>query len=243
MAQKYYAFHLTKGNIKGIVNNWNECKEIVNGVSCKYMSFKSECDAQEWLDNQGSFIKRTLDKSELEHGIYFDAGKRGKNAYTRVRVADRVGGDLLHKLSGGSIETVKKAFFNGSNVNIDFNNARILSRRYTGKPVFTLNNYNGKVCVQLGVDQTNNVGELMGFILACEIASSEEYLGPKKIFGDSKLILDYWSKGVYNKKNVSSVEVDTIMHAIELRKKLEQNGFSFEFVSGDVNPADLGDHK
>lgn len=228
MAKKYYAFHLTDGNVKGIVEDWNDCKTIVSGLACKYMSFKCKSEAQDWLDNSGSFVKKTF--KVLEEGIYFDAGKRGEKSYTRVRVSNSKNEDLLPLLKG-----------NGQF--LEFENDRTYANRYTSKPNFVLKTYNGNLCVELDIKKTNNAGELIGFLLACEIARKLDYTGPKKIFGDSKLILDYWSKGVYNKKNVNSVESDTINKVVKIREELESKGFTFGFVSGDVNPADLGDHK
>lgn len=87
--------------------------------------------------------------------------------------------------------------------------------------------------------KTNNYGELMACKYALQIALEK---GEKKIFGDSKLILDYWSKGFIKK----DLPQDTIALAYEvkaLRAKFEASGGSMEHISGGSNPADLGFHR
>lgn len=87
--------------------------------------------------------------------------------------------------------------------------------------------------------KTNNFGELLACKYALDIALEK---GIKKIFGDSKLVLDYWSKG-YIKKNLP---VDTVSLAGEVKKlryAFEQSGGIMTHISGGRNPADLGFHK
>ena len=87
---------------------------------------------------------------------------------------------------------------------------------------------------------TNNYGELLGLQFALEIAKKE---GVKKIFGDSKLVIDYWSlghikRGVYHKSTYALVKKVT-----NLRKQFEERGGEIKYISGDINPADLGFHR
>jgi ribonuclease HI len=87
--------------------------------------------------------------------------------------------------------------------------------------------------------KTNNFGELLACKYALDIALEK---GIKKIFGDSKLVLDYWSKG-YIKKDLP---VDTVSLAGEVKKlryAFEQSGGIMTHISGGRNPADLGFHK
>lgn len=87
--------------------------------------------------------------------------------------------------------------------------------------------------------KTNNFGELLACKYALQIALET---GAEKIFGDSKLVLDFWSKGLIKK----SMDGDTIALAdevVRLRKKFERLGGYIGRVSGGANPADLGFHK
>ena len=65
----------------------------------------------------------------------------------------------------------------------------------------------------------------------------------KIIYGDSKLILDYWSKGLFNRDKLEEETVELIEKVTEMRKEYEKNGGRAEHISGDYNPADLGFHK
>ena len=87
---------------------------------------------------------------------------------------------------------------------------------------------------------TNNYGELIGIFLAIDIALRKRSF---KIFGDSKLIIDYWSKGHYNKTSLNEKTVDLIKKTTEKRVKFESLGGTIQHVSGDINPADVGFHK
>ncbi len=91
----------------------------------------------------------------------------------------------------------------------------------------------------LGSGKTNNFGELLACKYALQIALET---GAEKIFGDSKLVLDFWSKGLIKK----SMDGETIALADEvakLRKKFERLGGHISHISGGANPADLGFHK
>jgi viroplasmin and RNaseH domain-containing protein len=94
--------------------------------------------------------------------------------------------------------------------------------------------------IHLGKEKTNNFGELLGLLLAIDIATKGNY---KHIYGDSNLVLYFWSKGIFKKDNLPSETVELILKVVEARKKFELSGGSVEYVSGDYNPADLGFHK
>ncbi len=86
---------------------------------------------------------------------------------------------------------------------------------------------------------TNNYGELLGCLHALKLAQK---LHQNKIFSDSLLVLNYWSKGLI--KNVLPRETIRLAHEVAaLRKIFEEQGGSLGFVSGDYNPADLGFHR
>lgn len=87
---------------------------------------------------------------------------------------------------------------------------------------------------------TNNFGELLGCYIALKIAIKNNI---KNIFGDSKLIIDYWSLGRIKKNEIAKETVELSEKVTALRKEFEINGGTISHISGDYNPADLGFHK
>jgi len=86
---------------------------------------------------------------------------------------------------------------------------------------------------------TNNFGELLACKYALEIAIKENV---SKIFGDSKLVVEYWSKG-HIKYEVGEETVNLSQEVKILRKEFEKMGGKMFLISGGANPADLGFHK
>lgn len=87
--------------------------------------------------------------------------------------------------------------------------------------------------------KTNNYGELLASFYALEIAKKKKI---KNIFGDSKLVIDYWSKG-FIKKEIDEKTRELAYQVAALRNKFENDGGKVTHISGDDNPADLGFHK
>lgn len=85
---------------------------------------------------------------------------------------------------------------------------------------------------------TNNYGELLAAKYALEIALKKRI---KKVFGDSALILNFWSKGIVRGKMLQKTKI-LVREVKTLRKKFEKSGGRIAFISGDSNPADLGFH-
>ncbi len=92
----------------------------------------------------------------------------------------------------------------------------------------------------LDSDATNNYGELLAMRHAIEIAAKKKI---KKVFGDSKLVTDYWSKGFIKKAKVADETVELAMVVAGLREEFEESGGAISRISGDNNPADLGFHR
>lgn len=86
---------------------------------------------------------------------------------------------------------------------------------------------------------TNNYGELLGCKYALQISLKENNI---RIFGDSQLVINYWSKGFINKKEMDKKTIALSEETSKLRKKFEEGGGTIEFISGNHNPADLGFH-
>ncbi|MEK7478746.1 MAG: ribonuclease H family protein [Patescibacteria group bacterium] len=87
---------------------------------------------------------------------------------------------------------------------------------------------------------TNNYGELLGFKYALQISIKEKN---EEIFGDSQLVIKYWSKGFINKKTMGKETIKLSEETSKLRKKFEEEGGTIKFIEGDYNPADLGFHR
>ena len=195
----FYAYILN--DKKGIVEDWESCKALVNGVSgAKFKKFKTLVEANAFINNG---------EIELENAIYFDAGT-GRGRGVEVRVTDKNKNSLIPILRENRKDIIDFFLKKGWNIN-EFNN------------------------VELGNNYTNNFGELLGCYIALIIANIK---GENKIFGDSNLVIAYWSKGICN------IEDKGTLKLIEVVSKLRNNfNGKIEHISGDINPADLGFHK
>lgn len=92
----------------------------------------------------------------------------------------------------------------------------------------------------LAPDKTNNYGEL----LACKHALELALRGSEKnIFGDSKIIIEYWSKGRIKMEGIAPETRALAFEVKKLRDAFEAKGGQVHRVSGDDNPADLGFHR
>lgn len=92
--------------------------------------------------------------------------------------------------------------------------------------------------LRLSPDKTNNYGELLAMYLSLIYALNEKLT---KIYSDSKIIVDYWSLG--HCKIVDKETLELVGKTSALRKEFESLGGKIEWISGDINPADLGNHK
>lgn len=95
----------------------------------------------------------------------------------------------------------------------------------------------GKQLLEKG---SNNYGELLACKYAIEIALKS---GISSIFGDSKLIIDYWSRGFIKRDQVAARTVELSKEVAALRKQFEKKGGVLLYISGNENPADLGFHR
>ena len=90
----------------------------------------------------------------------------------------------------------------------------------------------------LGTEVTNNYGELLACKYAIEIALKE---GVSRVFGDSKLVIEFWTKWRV-KKEVPEETFQLAREVAGLRQEFEEQGGEVIRISGDDNPADLGFH-
>jgi ribonuclease HI len=87
---------------------------------------------------------------------------------------------------------------------------------------------------------TNNYGELLAMKHALMIAKKE---GAKRIFGDSKLVIEYWSQWRMKRKDLPEETVSLAAEVAELREAFESRGGEVIRIGGGANPADLGFHR
>ncbi len=86
---------------------------------------------------------------------------------------------------------------------------------------------------------TNNYGELLALRYALEIAEAR---GVVRVFGDSRLVIDYWSRRRIKRNDVAPETVALAETVARMREAFEAAGGTVERISGDDNPADLGFH-
>lgn len=87
---------------------------------------------------------------------------------------------------------------------------------------------------------TNNYGELLACKHAIKIAQDKKL---QKVFGDSKLVLEFWSKGFIKEKTLPQETIDLSKEVAALRYVFEKSGGQVLKIAGGSNPADLGYHK
>lgn len=143
-----------------------------------------------------------------KNAIYFDAGT-GRGRGVEVRITRSNGTSLLSYIKS------KKTFMEMLNRN-----------------GFFINEFDN---IELGHNYTNNFGELFGCYIALIIANEVKC---KTIYGDSDLVIKYWSKG--NCKSDDDLTKKLSNTVTKIRNNF--NG-SINHISGDINPADLGFHK
>lgn len=162
------------------------------------------------------FENKTLAKNWLESGFSYDKPKF------------QLDSDAIYFDAG----TGRKI---GVEVRItDFNGNSLLKDIMPSNLINEWGNY------QVDKKRTNNFGELTGAFLALKYALKYNI---KKIYGDSKLVIEYWLNLRYNYENLNDDTINLIKKTNKLYEKFKLNGGSIKRISGDINPADLGFHK
>ena len=115
----------------------------------------------------------------------------------------------------------------------DVNENSLLSKIMDDKKINQYGNY------FVGLNRTNNFGELTGLYLALKYAKK---FNIKKIYGDSQLVIDYWSQRRYNAYNLDNDTINLIETVAVMRRDFENEGGKVARIDGDYNPADLGFH-
>jgi len=216
---KYYAYVIPHTGINGVADNWDECKKIVSGKSgAKYKGFKTKKEAEGWLE-QGAHYPVIR---QAHGGEQLIPGGIERSRTTKKRLASGIYFDAgTGRGQGVEISVTDEK---GNNLL-----ETILAKKYI--------NRHGKHLIQNNV--TNNYGELLACKYALKLALRE---GITRVFGDSNLVVAYWSKG--HIKNEVAVETIELARAVaSLRRDFELKGGKIAHISGDDNPADLGFHR
>ena len=211
----FYAYLLLDTNEKGITTKWPECQKKVSGQNARYKKFSSENEAKDWINNG----------AEYDVPIGRAAGsKNSKKKTSKINNIILENGIYFDAGTGRGI---------GVEVRVTDKHKTSLVHKFRSSRVNEFDN------IHLG-DVTNNFGELYGCYLALTLAIKTD---EKKIFGDSKLVIEYWSKGICKRADLPEKTVKLIDKVKVLRKKFYELGGEIKHVSGDINPADLGFHR
>lgn len=260
---KFYAFD--NGEERGIVDSWSTCEAKVKGRKARFKGFPDRPSAEAWLAGDfsggssrkvyayvietGSGIVSSWDECELK--------VRGRQARYRG-FADRAAAEAW--LSTGARYEDKAAdkkaavndypsdavFFDSGTGRGRGTEVKVVNRE--GVPIIHLagDDLGGDITkegtVLLGPKRTNNYGELLACLLALRVAASN---GSRHIYGDSRLVLEYWSKGhVTRAKRTSDPDLSKLADTTaKARRQFEASGGKLDHIPGGINPADLGFHR
>lgn len=197
----------------------------------------------------GKDVKRITDNwNDCEKLVSGVKGARYRSFNTRKEAEEWLASGAKYKEPGIYPHTKRKASFGvgvyfdagtgrGEGVEISLTNEKgedLLDKVLPKKKI----NKHGKHLIVGNV--TNNYGELLAASYALKLALKE---GVKKIFGDSRLVIDYWSKGAIKRKELPAETVKLADKVLRQRKEFEASGGEMLRIPGSDNPADLGFHR
>lgn len=214
----FYCVVFTKENTYQIFNNWEFVKNRIVGIPVKHKKFNEKKSAEEWGEQNLEELSKKLPKNKI-------LPKK------KTRVLSIIDKDVIYCDSGTG---------GGKGVQIRVTNWKresILNLQFSSKHINKKGNIELNQFIKIE-EPTNNLGELMALHAALKIASKT---GCKKIASDSKLVIEFWSRGVI--KTTKEFTRNQIEKVVELREGFERNGGEIFKISGDINPADLGYHR
>lgn len=211
--KKYYAYFLSEKQ-QGVTDSWNECEKLVSKAkNARYRGFSSRSEAEAWLGGGARYESKKPSSTKL-------AASKAKGR------ADLQTGIYFDAGTG-----------RGHGVEISVTDEQGRNLLHAALPKEKINKF-GKHLLPRAM--TNNYGELLACYYALQIAMET---GAKKVFGDSQLILTYWSKGFMKRGELPPLTVALADSVKELRKKFEHKGGEVAYIPGGDNPADLGFHR
>jgi ribonuclease HI len=263
---RFYAYVTPRE--RGIASSWPQCEEKVSGRHARYKGFPDRAAAERWLAT-GAHYEQKADRptkhyayrTETEEGVVDSwrecerivRGRRARYRGFETREAARRWLDEGALYENREVEKAlamadypeDAVFFDsgtgpGRGVEI-----KVTDRE--GVPLVHLAErdegaLHPEGSLVLGHSRTNNYGELLACLVALQAAQE---LGSRHVYGDSKLVLDYWSKGhVGRDKRASDPDLAELAgECAEQRKRFERAGGTLGHVPGRFNPADLGFHR
>ena len=213
--KKFYCYFLIDQNISSITTSWEECKKITSGTRSRYKSFPTLEEAETWIKEGCIYQPNPIEAQKKKE-------KKISNLSLKSSLEEGIYFDA------GT----------GRKIGVEVRVTNLQGTSYLNKFFPAKVNEFGNI--NLGMEATNNYGELLGLYCALKIALRKQI---PKIFGDSNLVLEFWSKNRANKTNLPEATVRLIHLVSSLRKEFESFGGTVHYVSGDINPADLGFHK
>jgi len=216
---KVYAYFLELTGESGIVNTWAECQEKIKGVKkARYKSFLERVQAENWLTRGAIYEKKeAFQRKEIQKKELKEGiyfdAGTGRGRGVEVRITNRNRESLINSILTESFQN------------------------FLDRNSWMVNEFGN---IELGRKKTNNFGELLGLYLAIECAKKYHIFN---IYGDSNLVLEFWSQGRFHPEKLEEETVTLIRKVIEKRREFETLGGQISYISGDINPADLGFHK
>lgn len=213
------------GDEEGVVSSWSACAARVSGRSnARYKGFRTRREALEWLAAGAPWGREYggLPRRDAELPLVND---------DRGPPLDEVGlpEDAVFFDSGTGRGQ-------GTEVNVTDRDGVPLAHLVVAK-----SRLSPRGTIFLSKGRTNNYGELLACLLAIRVARR---LGVRKVFGDSRLVLDYWSKGLLSQQARENTDLVRLARmTAEERAAFEAEGGELLHVRGGINPADLGFHR
>lgn len=212
--KNFYAYYLSEGE-QGITETWSDCKNIIKGKSARYKGFVNYDEAKEWLENGAKYNPKSKKYKPKSKSELLELKKKLDKKAVYFDAGTGRGQGVEVRIT-------------------DYYGTSLLNKIISKSKINEFGNY------FVSAKRTNNFGELVGIYASLQYAKK---YGIKKICGDSQLVIDYWSNGRYNKKNLDDDTIELIEKVKKLKIEYEKNGGVVEKISGDYNPADLGFHK
>lgn len=257
VSQRYYGVYLIESQKSFVTNLIEEANLAIKKEKGLIKKFRKKQDAINWTiecENSKRIYCAIFFTDELKGIITFNYEMRELfikdkpniiRAFGTIMEADKWLKNLEHFYRKEMEKLLKEdtIFFDvgtgrgiGEEVRVsDFEGNSLLNKleEYTGL-INQYGNYN------LGKINNTNYGELYGLYLALLIALRNNIY---KIAGDSKTVINQWSKGEIILSKILPYEQELIYKVIDLRKEFETKGGEVCYINASLNPADLGFHK
>ncbi len=248
--KRFYAWRV--GDREGVTTSWPECEGIVHGQNARYKGFATREEAEAWLQAGARYgpwddgvTSPWLDRVEARKvraaARPSASSPRGRKP-RRERDPSRPG--AFPDTPGIEGPLPREAIYFDSGTGRG-NGVEVNVTTWDREPLAHLVVPEGRITrfrtVQLSPGRTNNYGELLACVLALRVARR---LGLRMVCGDSRVVLDHWSRG-HVRSDLVSNDPDfarLVQMATSERSAFEAEGGVLRHVPGDRNPADLGFH-